>query len=207
MVPHQSALAQLATLSESHAKNNDRQRPSYLGMDCRIKSGNDVERGNMGRTPSANACCHLHQPPHPAPRGKGFATPSRRFLHAKSRRQGRNIPKGDTIPSLRDAIRPVQPSREEVCNPFPKVSTHISKKPRPETFRKGIQSPSGAPLHSHVRWLWHGRLKFPFQTPSPHQSGILSCFFQGFSSFLLPSMRRARVRRWRVLRGWMTSSI
>ena len=38
-------------------------------------------------------------------------------------------------------------------------------------------------------------------------SGILSCFFQGFSHFLFFSVRSALIRRRRVLRGWMTSSI
>ena len=35
------------------------------------------------------------------------------------------------------------PSREGVFNSFPNVSTRISKTPGPETFRKGMQSPSG----------------------------------------------------------------
>ena len=42
-------------------------------------------------------------------------------------------------------------------------------------------------------------------TPIPH-NGMLSCFFQGFSSFLLRSMARARERRLRVACGMITSS-
>ncbi len=39
----------------------------------------------------------------------------------------------------------------------------------------------------------------------PH-SGILSCFFQGFSSFLFFSVPSARMMRLRVSRGMITSS-
>ena len=42
-------------------------------------------------------------------------------------------------------------------------------------------------------------------TPIPH-NGMLSCFFQGFSSFLLRSMASARDRRLRVACGMITSS-
>ena len=53
--------------------------------------------------------------------------------------------------------------------------------------------------------LRHSRLSLP--SSDKHYSGMLSCFFHGFSTRLLRSMLSARHTRRRVVRGRITSSI
>lgn len=86
------------------------------------------------------------------------------------------------------------------------VHTALTDAPRSWAARTGVQSEdprsrTGAPrLPGNVRNSGQG-------PEAGNHNGILSCFFQGFSAFLFFRVRSARMRRLRVLRGWMTSSI